>query len=176
MKRITAEWKAIGRITIMRRLLFLLAISAAAPALAQGQAPLQPGFQPPAPAQAPAAPAASDPVPELTITEVQKQAKTGRDVFIGSYIQVDRTCKVGPTPKIEQPGPPKNGVIKTRPMPFNLGSAPGVPRRKCLGVSPAGIAVYYQGKWRFKGEDAFVYRVLYADGRIREVKGAVTVQ
>ena len=160
----------------MRRLLLLLALGAAAPALAQGQPPVQPGFQSPPAAQAPGQPTAAEPVPELTTTEVQKQARTGRDLFIGSYIQVDRTCKVGPTPKIEYPTPPKNGVLKTRPMPFNLGTAPGVPRRKCLGVSPAGIAVYYQGKWRFKGEDAFVYRVLFADGRVREVKGAVTVQ
>ncbi|HRJ69392.1 MAG TPA: hypothetical protein PK812_07265 [Beijerinckiaceae bacterium] len=160
----------------MRRIVLLLAVSVPALALAQGQPPLQPGFQTPPSAQPASTPAPADPVPEITTTEVQKQAKTGRDVFIGSYIQVDRTCKVGPTPKIEQPEPPKNGVIKTRPMPINLGSAPGVPRNKCLGVSPAGIAVYYQGKWRFKGEDAFVYRVRYADGRIREVKGTVTVQ
>ena len=160
----------------MRRFLFLLALGMTTPALAQSQPPLQPGFQPPAAAQPAAPAAAADPVPEVTTTEVQKQAKTGRDLFIGSYIQVDRTCKVGPTPKVEYPVPPKNGVLKTRPMPFNLGTAPGVPRRKCLGVSPAGIAVYYQGKWRFKGEDAFVYRVLFADGRVREVKGAVTVQ
>jgi hypothetical protein len=165
-----------SRSLILAALLVPLAVGAAAqtqstqPAAPPAPAP---GFASPAAATAPGAASASG---ETTTTEVQKQAKTGRDVFIGSYIQVDRTCKVGPTPKIEQPTPPKNGVIKTRPMPINLQTAPGVPRNKCLGVSPSGIAVYYQGKWRFKGDDAFVYRVLFADGRIREVKGSVTVQ
>lgn len=124
------------------------------------------------PPAAPAAPVIAD-VSSVTVT---KTAKADRDVFIGAYITIDKTCKIGATPTIEFTQQPANGKIRTRRDAINLQHAPGVPRSKCLGVSPAGIAVVYRSKPRMKGDDTFAYKAIYPDGRVREVSGTVTVQ
>lgn len=152
----------------MRLPVFLLTVMMTGAALAQTPAP---GFQPP-PQAAPATPAVTD-VSQATVT---KTAKPDRDVFIGSYITVDKTCKVGATPTVEFTQQPTQGKLRTRRDAVNLQHAPGVPRNKCLGVSPAGIAVMYRSARKAKGDDVFTYKVTYPDGRVREVSGTVTVQ
>lgn len=147
---------------------------AAGSALAQ-TSPAQPpqGFTSPPAAAAPAAPGAVG-GQEHTETTAAKTAKTGRDVFIGGYITIDSSCKVGKQPEIAFTTQPANGTVKKRRDAYNLRNAPGA--RKCLGISPDGIAVIYASKPRFKGEDSFAYTVTFGDGRTRSVKATVTVQ
>lgn len=169
----------------MRILPFLVLLSLSGTALAQSAAPPKaPAAQPPgftAPPQAgtltPAPAAAAAPViADVSSVTVSKTSKPDRDVFIGAYITIDKTCKIGATPTIEFTQQPTNGKIKTRRDAINLQHAPGVPRGKCLGVSPAGIAVIYRSKPKMKGDDTFAYKAVYPDGRVREVTGTVTVQ
>lgn len=157
----------------MRIGFFLLAMMLSGAALAQA-----PGFQPPpqatpAPQQA-SAPAAT--VADVSKVSVSKTSKPDRDVFIGSYITIDKTCKVGEAPAIEFTQQPAQGKLRTRRDAVNLQHAPGVSRNKCLGVSPAGIAVVYRSQRKAKGDDSFAYKVTYPDGRVREVSGTVSVQ
>jgi hypothetical protein len=165
----------------MRNAALFLSLLLPTAALAQAPAPAAqpaspPGFTAPpranAPEPAPAAPVVAD----RSSVEVSKTARTDRDVFIGSYITIDKTCKVGDRPTVDFTQPPKNGTLRTRKDPVNLQSAPGIPRGRCLGVSPAGISVIYRSKARFKGDDSFLYTVSYPDGRVREVKGTVSIQ
>lgn len=149
---------------------FAFLIGSTAVALAQNK-----GFQSPAKAEPPPYEESKEPA-DHSQAEVKKNAKTGRDVFIGSYITIDKACKVGKQPQIEFLSQPPNGAIRKRRDGFNLTQAPGVPRNKCLGVSPEGIAVMYVSKPRFKGDDTFSYKVRYPDGRTRTVKAAITVQ
>ncbi len=166
----------------MQRIFFILTclLSVHLPAQAQPVVPQAATNPAAAPAPGFATPPMAQPVagavPEISSIEVQKAGKAGRDVYIGSYITVDRTCKVGPTPKVEFTTQPKNGKLRTLPDAMNLTQAPGIPRNKCLGVSPTGIAIRYRSNPRFKGDDTFVYMVTYPDGRQREVKGTVAVQ
>lgn len=162
----------------MRNAALLICLMAAAPALAQTAtttAPASPGFvSPPKAGDAP--PAASTNPADHTTAEVSKTARSGREKFIGSYITVDKSCNVGKPPVIEITREPANGRARTRRDSFNLGRAPGVPRHKCLGISPRGIAVVYASKARFKGEDSLAYTVTYSDGRTRTVTATITVQ
>lgn len=160
----------------MRLLLACALIAFSLPALAQQAQPqTAPGFQPPPRADAAPAQAAA-PVVDRSSVEQKKTAKPGRDIYIGSYITIDKTCKVGATPKIDVSEQPKAGALRIRPHAVVLMSAPGVQRNKCLGTSPAGIAVWYRGNARAKGDDVFSYSVSYPDGRIRDVKTTVTLQ
>lgn len=152
---------------------FVIGVCLAAPAWAQSATPG--GFATPPKVDAPATAASGNPA-DHTEAEVKKTAKTGRDLFIGAYITVDKACKVGKQPTISVTQPPANGTARTRRDAFNLAFAPGVPRNKCLGVSPDGIAVMYVSKRAFKGEDSFSYVVTFGDGRTRTVKAAITVQ
>ncbi len=165
----------------MRAVPFVLFLALTGPAVAQTPAqPAAPGAVPgfaappaaqPAVAAAPAAPA------EHSHAEVTKKAKPGRDVFIGSYLTIDKTCKVGERPVVTITEQPKNGKVRTRNDSMNLAHAAGVPRNKCLGVSPSAIGVVYQSNPKFRsGDDSFAYSVKYPDGRERDVKVTVTVQ
>lgn len=149
-----------------------LALLLAGTALAQAQGK---GFSAPAKAEPPPYEESAKPEDHVT-AETQKTTKTGRDLFIGSYISVDKTCKVGKQPQIEFLTQPTNGSVRKRRDSFNLSNAPGVPRNKCLGVSPEGNAVMYISKPKYKGEDSFSYKVRFSDGRTRTVKAAITVQ
>jgi hypothetical protein len=154
----------------MRILALAVALALSGPALAQGK-----GFKAPEKVE-PEPYAASTNPDDHTTAEVKKTVKTGRDLFIGSYITIDKTCKVGKQPQIQFVTQPTNGAVRKRRDGFNLSHAPGVPRNKCLGVSPEGIAVMYVSKPRFKGDDTFGYKVLFPDGRTRTVSATVTVQ
>lgn len=151
------------------------------PALAQTAQPQPggspaPGFQAPPRADAPA-PLPSQPmIIDRSSLELQKTVKTGRDIYIGSYITIDKSCKVGTTPKVEIVQQPPTGTLRVRPHAVVLMSAPGVQRNKCLGTSPAGIAIWYRSKARFKGDDKFSYSVAYPDGRQRDVTVTMSVQ
>ena len=147
-----------------------LAQTPAATPPAAGQPP---GFTAPPRADTPAAPGTAG-AAEHTETTATKSGKTGRDIYIGGYITMDSSCKVGKQPTVEFTTPPANGVLKRRRDAYNLRNAPG--GRKCLGISPDGLAVIYASKPRFKGEDSFAYTVTFGDGRTRTVKATVTVQ
>lgn len=134
------------------------------------------GFTAPPQAGTLTPPAAAPVIADVSSVTVTKTAKADRDVFIGAYLTIDKTCKIGATPTIEFTQQPANGKIRTRRDAINLQHAPGVPRGKCLGVSPAGIAVIYRSKARMKGDDTFTYKAIHPDGRVREVSGTVTVQ
>lgn len=161
----------------MRSLLACALIAFSLPALAQQAQPqAAPSFQPPPRADAAPAQAAAPVVADRSSVEQKKTAKPGRDIYIGSYITLDKTCKVGATPKVDVTEQPKSGAVRIRPHAVVLMTAPGVQRNKCLGTSPAGIAVWYRGNAKAKGEDVFSYSVSYPDGRIRDVKTMVTLQ
>lgn len=170
------------RVNEMRLPVVFLMVSLSSVAWGQGLGtpPKTPGFTAPPQSGTPAAvqpaAAATPAVTDVSSVTVAKTAKPDRDVFIGSYITLDKTCKVGATPTVEFTQQPANGKIRSRRDAVNLQSAPGVPRNKCLGVSPAGIAVMYRSNRKAKGDDTFAYRVTYPDGRVREVSGTVTVQ
>jgi len=53
---------------------------------------------------------------------------------------------------------------------------PGAPKTNCIGTSPYGVGVFYRAERRFKGEDTFVYRVVYPTGDVREVSAKVVIQ
>lgn len=142
-------------------LALILALSA--PAMAQT-----------APAPAPAAASAAE--PNVVKTEVERKGRTGFEIFLGTYLTLDKACKIGPTPKIEYPTPPKNGKMTTRTYPINLRQVPGAPRGNCIGTSPNGIAVIYRSDRKFRGEEAIVFRVVYPAGDAREVTAKVIVQ
>lgn len=148
-------------------------------ALAQAPQPAAgptPGFQSPPRADAPPAAPVQPVVIDRSSLDLKKTAKPGRDVYIGSYITIDKTCKVGATPKIEITEQPPNGSLRIRPHAVVLMTAPGVQRNKCLGTSPSGIAIWYRSKPRAKGDDTFAYSVAYPDGRQRDVKVVVSIQ
>ena len=166
----------------MRMLAACLFLAVSLPAIGQTARPAAPagapaqGFQPPPRADAPPAAPAQAVVTDRSSLELKKTAKAGRDVYIGSYITLDKTCKVGATPKIDITEQPKTGVVRVRPHAVVLMTAPGVQRNKCLGTSPAGIALWYRGNAKARGDDVFSYAVSYPDGRLRDVKATVTVQ
>lgn len=134
--------------------------------------------QQPGPGIAPQLEVAPVPPPAENVThvEVKRSIRAGFEAFLGSYLTVDRNCQVGDPPKVEFTGKPANGEMRTRPAALNIRDAPGAPRRGCVGISPRAIGVYYRPKYRFKGEDAMTFRVLFADGRIREVSATVEVR
>jgi hypothetical protein len=132
------------------------------------------GAQQGSPAPAPVAAAA----PELRIVkaEAERKGRSGLEIFLGTYLTLDRECKVGPQPRIEYPQPPKHGRMTTRNFPINLRAVPGAPRGNCIGTSPNGLAVIYRSERRFKGEETIVFRVIYPTGEAREVTAQVIVQ
>lgn len=147
-----------------------ISLAAAGFAQAQAIAPQAPGSPAPAVATAPAA--------EIKIvkSEAERKGRTGLEVFIGTYLTLSKECKVGVNPKLEIPQPPKHGKLNTRPNAINLRQVPGAPKTNCIGTSPYGLGVFYRSERKFKGEDAFVFRLVYPNGDIREVTTKVQVQ
>lgn len=114
--------------------------------------------------------------PKVTATEVERKGRTGFDILLGTYLTLDRDCKIGQPPVLSQPTEPKGGKLRTRPGPINLRDVPGAPRRNCIGVSPNGLAIVYRAERRFRGEDLAVFRLTYPNGDIREVTAKIIVQ
>lgn len=139
-------------------------------AVAQSVAPQVPGAQPPV-----ATPAAAGEA-KIVKSEVERKGRTGVDTFLATYLTLSKECKVGVNPKIEVTTQPKNGKINTRTNAINLRAVPGAPKTNCIGTSPNGIGVFYRAERRFKGEDTFVYRIVYPTGDIREVSAKVVIQ
>lgn len=125
-----------------------------------------------------AAPAASEEkaAAESTKTEVERTGRMGRDVIFATYLTLSKDCKVGASPRVEFPVPPKNGKAGTRTSAINLRAVPGAPRKNCIGTSPNGVLVFFRPDRRFKGEEVFTYRVVYPDGSAREVVAKAIVQ
>lgn len=125
-----------------------------------------------------AAPAAAEEktAPESTKTEVERTGRMGRDVIFATYLTLSKDCKVGASPRVEFPVPPKNGKAGTRTSAINLRAVPGAPRKNCIGTSPNGVLVFFRPDRRFKGEEVFTYRVVYPDGSAREVVAKAIVQ
>lgn len=139
-------------------------------AMAQSVAPQVPGAPPPA-----ATPVAAGEA-KIVKSEVERKGRTGFDTFLATYLTLSKECKVGVNPRIEVTTPPKNGKVNTRANAINLRAVPGAPRTNCIGTSPSGIGVFYRAERRFKGEDTFVYRIVYPTGDIREVSAKVVIQ
>jgi len=139
-------------------------------AAAQSVAPQVPGAPPPA-----ATPAAAGEA-KIVKSEVERKGRTGFDTFLATYLTLSKECKVGVNPKIEVTTQPKNGKVNTRANAINLRAVPGAPRTNCIGTSPSGVGVFYRAERRFKGEDTFVYRIIYPTGDIREVSAKVVIQ
>lgn len=114
--------------------------------------------------------------PESTKTEVERTGRMGRDVIFATYLTLSKDCKVGASPRVEFPVPPKNGKAGTRTSAINLRAVPGAPRKNCIGTSPNGVLVFFRPDRRFKGEEVFTYRVVYPDGSAREVVAKAIVQ
>ena len=123
-----------------------------------------------------ASPASADGKAETTKTEVERTGRMGRDVIFATYLTLSKDCKVGASPHVEFPVPPKTGKVGTRTSAINLRAVPGAPRRNCIGTSPNGVLVYFRPDRRFKGEETFTYRVVYPDGSSREVSAKAIVQ
>lgn len=148
-------------------------VFAPASALAQAVAPQVPGLQPLSQAAPPNQPR---PDPKTVKTEVERKGKIGREIFISTYLTLSKDCKVGPNPRLETPEPPKNGKLYTRPNAINLRAVPGAPRTNCIGTSPYGLGVFYRPERRFKGEETFLFKIIYPEGDIREVSAKVIVE
>jgi hypothetical protein len=148
--------------------------------LAQAIQPQAPGTQTPGFQSLPASTGqpATPPSGEVKIvkSEVERKGRTGFDTFLSTYLTLSKECKVGANPKIEVMTQPKNGKITMRPNAINLRAVPGAPKTNCIGTSPYGVGVFYRAERRFKGEDTFVYRVVYPTGDIREVSAKVVIQ
>ena len=144
----------------------------AANAQAQSVQPQVPGA---APATAATAPVAATEA-KVVKSEVERKGRTGIDTFLATYLTLSKECKVGANPKVEITTQPKSGKINTRANAINLRAVPGAPKGNCIGTSPNGIGVFYRAERRFKGEDAFTYRMIYPMGDIREVSAKVMVQ
>ena len=144
----------------------------AANALAQSVQPQVPGAAPATAASAPVAAAEA----KIVKSEVERKGRTGIDTFLATYLTLSKECKVGVNPKVEITTQPKSGKINTRANAINLRAVPGAPRNNCIGTSPYGLGVFYRPDRRFKGEDSFVYRVVYPTGDIREVSAKVVIQ
>lgn len=148
-------------------------------AQAQAVQPQVPGFQaPPASTGQTATPAVAAAAGEAKTvkSEVERKGRIGFDTFLSTYLTLSKECKVGANPKVEVTTPPKNGKINIRPNAINLRAVPGAPKTNCIGTSPYGVGVFYRAERRFKGEDTFVYRVVYPTGDIREVSAKVVIQ
>lgn len=144
---------------------------------AQAVQPQVPGFQPPpASTGQPATPAAAAGEAKIVKSEVERKGRIGFDTFLSTYLTLSKECKVGANPKVEVTTPPKNGKINIRPNAINLRAVPGAPKTNCIGTSPYGVGVFYRAERRFKGEDTFVYRVVYPTGDVREVSAKVVIQ
>lgn len=152
---------------------FVIATSA----FAQSIQTVPPGNRPVAPATAtPAAPAQPAAPPMHAKVDVERKGRAENDIFLGTYLSLDRECKVGSGPRIEFMTPPKSGKTRTRNHPINLRDVPGAPRRNCIGTSPNGVAVIYRADRRFKGEETIVFKAIYPNGDTREVTAKVLVQ
>lgn len=143
----------------------------AAPACAQAVAPQTLAQQ-----QAPAPAAQPVAAPKVTHVDVERKGRIGHDVFLGTYLALDKECKVGATPRIEFVTNPVGGKMRTRNNAINLRDVPGAPRKNCIGISPNGLAVMYRGERRFKGEEKIVFKVIYPNGDVREVNAKVVVE
>lgn len=158
-------------------LTFAAVVALTGSAAAQSIQAVPPGARPPvATPSAPGQPAAAPHVPQHTKTEVERKGRTDSDVFLGTYLTLDRECKVGASPRIEFPVAPKSGKMRTRNHPINLRDVPGAPRRTCIGTSPNGVAVIYRSDRRFKGEEMITFKVVYPNGDTREVAAKVVIQ
>lgn len=121
-----------------------------------------------------AAPAPSE--PKVTSTQIERKGRTGFDITLGTYLTLDKECKIGPLPRLEITGEPKGGKIRQHPGAINLREVPGAPRRNCIGTSPNGMVIVYRAERRFKGEETIAFRLHYPNGDIREVNARVLVQ
>jgi len=126
--------------------------------------------------QAAGASAQPAPAPKVTKVDVERKGRIGHDVFLGTYLSLDKECKVGATPRIEFTTNPTGGKMRTRTNAINLRDVPGAPRKNCIGISPTGLAVIYRGERRFKGEEKIVFKVIYPNGDMREVNAKVVVE
>lgn len=153
--------------------LLLLVLSGVAHA--QAVAPRVPG-QAPAGAAAPAA--APAPVVEGKTTQVavERKGRSNSDIYLGTYLSLDRDCKVGAAPRFEMVTEPKNGKLRTRANAINLRDVPGAPRRNCIGTSPSGVGVFYRSDRKFSGEVEAIFRMVYPNGDKREITAKITVQ
>lgn len=163
----------------VRRLVFatLALVIGGATASAQSITPVprpQGQTTPPGASTTPAAVTPRQPV--VTKTEVTRKGRPNNDIFLGTYLTLDRECKIGEAPKVTYSVEPKNGKMRTRPHPINLRDVPGAPRRTCIGTSPNGLAVLYRADRRFKGEEKIEFRLTYPNGDMREVSATVTVE
>ncbi|OYU48578.1 MAG: hypothetical protein CFE31_08965 [Rhizobiales bacterium PAR1] len=146
---------------------------------AQAIQPQAPGTQTPGFQSLPAStgqPAAAPSEVKIVKSEVERKGRIGFDTFLSTYLTLSKECKVGANPKVEVTTPPKNGKINIRPNAINLRAVPGAPKTNCIGTSPYGVGVFYRAERRFKGEDTFVYRVVYPTGDVREVSAKVVIQ
>ncbi len=131
--------------------------------------------------QVPGAPPAGTPVvaageAKVVKSEVERKGRIGFETFLATYLTLSKECKVGANPRLDITTPPKNGKLATRPNAINLRAVPGAPRGNCIGTSPFGLGVFYRADRRFKGEDSFVYRIVYPNGDAREVSAKVVIQ
>lgn len=142
---------------------------AALPARAQS-------ITPQAPPAVPSAATAAAEAPKVVKAEVERKGRSGLEIFIGTYLTLSKECKVGANPRLEIATPPKGGKVHTRPNAINLRAVPGAPKGNCIGTSPSGLGVFYRSERKFKGEDAFVLRLVYPTGDIREVHAKMIVE
>ena len=137
-------------------------------------APAVPGLQPvPNAASATNAPKTE---PKVVKTEVERQGRPNREVFIATYLTLSRECKVGPNPRLEVSEAPKNGKVYTRANAINLRAVPGAPRTNCIGTSPSGLGVFFRPERRFAGTETFSFKIIYPDGDIREVAAKIVIE
>jgi hypothetical protein len=137
-------------------------------------APAVPGLQ--SVPNAAAAANAPKPEPKVVKTEVERQGRPNREVFIATYLTLSRDCKVGPNPRLEVSQAPKNGKVYTRANAINLRAVPGAPRTNCIGTSPSGLGVFFRPERRFAGTETFTFKIIYPDGDIREVAAKIVIE
>lgn len=94
---------------------------------------------------------------------------------LGSYVTIDKTCKMTSVPQISVTQRPRHGSVRIYRKSGYGGFDRNGPHGACADVKYPGLAVRYTPARGYAGQDAFAYRVRFANGEIRNIGFALTI-
>jgi hypothetical protein len=97
--------------------------------------------------------------------------ESGKDIRIGTYVNIRSDCTSGPLPTIRLTTPPEHGRVTVKKAKFNATNY-----KQCLALDgPAYVALYHSDK-DFFGTDSVILEVSYPGGKQEIQHIVITVQ
>lgn len=111
----------------------------------------------------------------LQAAEGVDRAAAGKPTFMQqTYMTMDERCRPMKRPTATLTEPPRHGTVRMATRPAKAVYGPG-PNQHCDGKIGPSLAFEYRSRPDFRGRDAFVVRVRYADGELRSGRFEVEV-